>query len=44
MQKNTLEWVDQYQVFGSNEFKSGSLVEAATENVAIQFGIIFTFS
>ncbi|KAI0824038.1 hypothetical protein BC628DRAFT_1420466 [Trametes gibbosa] len=36
--RNTFTWSAKYQVFGSNEYANGALVEAATETVNIQFG------
>ncbi|KAH9851400.1 hypothetical protein C2E23DRAFT_886576 [Lenzites betulinus] len=36
--RNTFTWSAKYQVFGSNDYTNGALVEAATETVNIQYG------
>ncbi|KAJ6568851.1 hypothetical protein B0H19DRAFT_938570 [Mycena capillaripes] len=35
---NTFQWVEQYQVFASNTFENGALVQATSAPVAIAFG------
>ncbi|KAJ7690177.1 hypothetical protein B0H14DRAFT_2156552, partial [Mycena olivaceomarginata] len=38
MLPTTIQWVEQYQVFASNTFKNGGLVQASSAPVGIAFG------
>jgi len=38
LQNNIFEWVENYQVFGQNEFKVGALVKASTNESDIRYG------